>query len=67
VVVMKVANAFGWPTGGNCRDTWITQATIEVRGVLPAGSGVTGQCDPRNYHRDYPGVVAAVKAYYGLQ
>ena len=70
-LVVKVAHAFGWPAGGNCRDAWITQATVEVRGVLPAGSGDLGQCDARNYNHgqwaNYPALVGAVKVYYGLR
>ncbi len=70
-LVVRVARTLGWPGGGNCRDAWITQATVEVRGVLPSGSGDRGQCDARNYNHgqwaNYPALVGGVKAYYGLR
>ena len=70
-LVVKVGRTLGWPRGGNCRDAWITQATVEVRGVLPSGSGDMGQCDARNYNHgqwaNYPALVGGVKAYYGLR
>ncbi len=69
-LAVKVATAFNWPRGGKCNDLWIVMATVDVRGVLPTGSGTSQQCDPRNYAggrwNNYADLVKAVKTYYGL-
>jgi hypothetical protein len=74
-LVMKVGTASNWPRG-TCRNSMITQATLDVRGVLPANNGDVGECDARRFTQgqwaegqwpSYAVLVGAVKAYYGIR